>query len=185
MESFYDKWEKIQKGDLKTYEKLYKKLFFELRSYACRILKDESLSEEVVQDVFLRIWQNRDSITVKGSLSGYLYTATHNLAINTAIQKKTLKNRVTRIVSEEIWQRIQSTFAVADNISKKFEAEDTENKIKSLIDTLPKQCKTVFLLSRFENMSNQEIAQKLNISKHTVKAHLYHALERITKIQEK
>jgi RNA polymerase sigma-70 factor (ECF subfamily) len=185
MDPYYYRWKKIQSGDLKTFEKLYKKLFPELQSYAFRILRDEFLSEEVVQDVFLKIWQKRGAIKIKGSVSGYLYSITHNLAINAAIQKKTYKNKVNQIVSEEIWQQIHNTFAVMDNVSKKIEKEETELKIKALIETLPKQCKTVFLLSRFENMTNQEIAQKLDISIHTVRAHLYHALKIISKIFEK
>lgn len=185
MDPYYYRWKKIQKGDIKTFEKLYNKHFHKLLTYAFRILKDEFLSEEVVQDVFLKIWQKRDSIKINGSISGYLYSATHNFAINAAIQQKTNKNKVNQIVSEEIWRQIQNSFVVTDHVSKNIEEEEIESKVRSIIETLPKQCKTVFKLSRFENLTNEEIAEKLNISKHTVRAHLYHALEKITKILEK
>lgn len=178
-------WEKIQKGDLKTFEKIYKKMFPRLCFYACKILKDKSISEEVVQDVFLKIWQNRESIFIKESLINYLYSATHNLAINTAIQKKTLKNRVNLHTTEELWQNIQNTFVVNDFISNKIEAKEIEKRIRSIINKLPGQCKTIFLLSRYKNLTNKEIAQTLGISAHTVRTQIYRAIDKIIKELEK
>ena len=178
-------WEEIQKGDLKTFEKLYKKLFPRLSFYACKILKDKFISEEVVQDAFLKIWQNRKSIFIKGSITSYLYTVTHHLAINSVLKKATLKNKVNQNVTEDTWQKIQNTFAVTDYISKKLEADETEKQIKAIIDTLPNQCKMIFILSRYENIPNQEIAQILSISIHTVRTQLYRAIEKIMKEMEK
>jgi RNA polymerase sigma-70 factor (family 1) len=178
-------WEKIQRGDLKVFEMLYKEMFPKLYAYTYKILKDKFISEEVVQSVFIRIWQSRESITIKNSLISYLYSTAHHLAINAAIQENTLKNSVNQYTSEGLWQKIQNTFASDESISKEIEAKETEEKIKSIINTMPGQCKTVFLLSRYKNLSNKEIAQVLNISVHTVRTQIYRALEKIIKELEK
>ncbi len=178
-------WQKIRKGDLKTFEMLYKELFPKLQAYANKILKDKFISEEVVQDAFLKIWKNRESITIKGSPVSYLYSAVHHIAINAAIQKKTLKNSVNQYTSEGLWQKIQNTFVSNESICKEIEAKETEEKIKSVINKMPGQCKTIFLMSRCKNLSNKEIAQTLNISVHTVRTQIYRALEKIIKDLEK
>ena len=84
---------------------------------------------------------------------------------------------VNKTISEEEWQFIKDTYQINDFIIENIERNDTDILIRKIIEILPEKCREVFLLSRYENLSNEEIAQKMDISVNTVRAHIYHALE--------
>ncbi len=174
-------WNGICKGDEKSLEELFREINSSLCYYAYYMTEDHEISEEIVQDVFIKIWQDRDKIKINGSLKSYLYKATRNQSINHLIRKKTKKYSVNITFPENNWHTIQDTFDSKDYIIEKIEAKETENRIKEIIDTLPEQCRRVFLLSRFDEKSNAEIAFHLKISVNTVKTHIYKALELIKK----
>jgi len=173
-------WSKIKEGDEKSFELLFKGLFSELCNYAFQYTADRFLSEEVVQDVFVKIWQNRENITPITSIKVYIIQAVHNSCINSLIQKKNKKNINNVFLSEESWASIQESTQINSFLLEKLEAEDTERIIKQIILTLPAGCSEIFTLSRFENRSNQEIAEILNVSVSTVRTQIYRALEKIS-----
>ena len=123
----------------------------------------------------------RIRIKIKGSLRSYLYKAVRNQAINVLIHKNTRKYSVNKLLSGEAWSTIQEILDADDYIIEKIEAGETEDKIKAIIDTLPEQCRKIFLFSRFEDKTNLEIAGQLKISVNTVKTQIYRALEIIKK----
>lgn len=172
-------WLRIRDGDEKAFEILYKKLYPGLCSYASHISGDTFISEEIVQDVFLKIYQNRTSITINGSFKAYIFQTVHNHALNSLRQQKTQKESVNIPTSEEIWNFIADNYDVNDNIIGRMISDETENLITQAINVLPEQCCRIFRMSRFDQMTNTEIAKKLKLSEHTVKAHIYRALERI------
>ena len=178
-------WLEVKKGSEKAFYTLYTLLFSGLVGYVRQIVKDALIAEELAQDVFIKIWYSRDSINIIGSVQAYIYKMAHHAAINKLQHIATSKNRVNRTVSEEEWQFIRDTYQMDDNIIENIERDDTDKLIRQVIDLLPEKCREVFTLSRFEYMSNNEIAQKMGISVHTVRSHIYHALEIIRENLEK
>ncbi len=174
-----DYWENIRKGDIKSFERLYKELYPGLYRFAHKITCDHFRSEELVQDLFLKIWNDRKKLVIKGSVKKYFFSAIHHSSVNAVIEKSALKNNVNQSSSESVWTKIQNTLPIDDSLIQALEAKEIEEKIVKLIDLLPHQCKTIFRLSREENKSNKEIAEILNISENTVRTQLYRALEKL------
>jgi RNA polymerase sigma-70 factor (ECF subfamily) len=134
----------------------------------------------VVQDVLLKIWQNRSELSIKGSFKAYLFQSVHNHALNVIRQQRTKKESVNLLSSEMTWKFISDNYKIDDNLIDRIFSEETELLIEQIIKELPEQCRKVFLMSRSENLKNEEIATQLGLSENTVKTHIYRALQRIT-----
>ena len=174
-------WSEVKIGSEKAFYVLYTSLFQQLIRYVFHIVKEIFIAEDIVQEAFIKLWENKESINITGSVKDYVYKMVHNLSINKLEHLSTAKNAVNRTVSEEEWLFVRDTYQVDDYIIEQIEKEETEKLIRQAIDTLPAKCKEVFMLSRFENLSNEEIAEKMDISINTVRAHIYHALDVIRK----
>ena len=174
-------WRKVQEGDEKSFKLLFMGLSAELCNYAFQYTADRFLSEEIVEDVFIKIWQNRENITPIKSIKAYIYQSVHNACINSLIQKNNKKHIHNVFLSEESWSVIQESTQINSFLLEKLEAEDTERIIKQIILNLPADCNEIFKLSRIENKSNHEIAKLLNLSVSTVRTQIYRALEKISK----
>ncbi len=177
MEELGKIWLEIKKGSEKAFYTLYMLLFPNLVRYVRQMVKDILLAEDIVQEVFIKIWRDRDSIEIIGSVQAYIYKTAHHASINKLQHLAAFKNKVNRTVSDEEWQFIRDTYQVDDLIIENIERDDVDILIRQAIDKLPDKCREVFVLSRYEYLNNEEIAQKMNISIHTVRAHIYHALE--------
>jgi RNA polymerase sigma-70 factor (family 1) len=165
-------WRSIQQKDGRAFEQYYKenyKLFF---MTAFTYLRDAGLAEEVVNDVFLRIWTLADTIRIESSLRSYVYRAVINRSLN----------ELDKIKKDRQHQR-ELSHRPEDKIEPRA-MEENELKIKlyKAIDQLPEQCRKVFRMSRFEGLKQQEIADRLDISIKTVKNHITHALKQLSKI---
>jgi RNA polymerase sigma-70 factor, ECF subfamily len=179
-------WQKThKKGDLKAFEWIYKSTFQKLCFHAFQITGDQFLSEEIVQEVLVKLWNDRTHIIIKGNLKPYLYQTVHNLAINKLIQQKTQKFSINKPVSNEIWQLVADNYSYNAFLVEKLEAAETETIIDKVVEELPTQCREIFRSSKYDNKSNEEIATHLNISVHTVRTQIYRALEKIKDALEK
>jgi RNA polymerase sigma-70 factor (ECF subfamily) len=172
-------WQKIKNGEEHSLEIVYKIAFCPLVQYACEITGQPQLAEEVVQDVFLKIWQKRSELNIIGSFKAYLFQSVHNSALNVIRQQKTRKESVNYLSSEKTWQFISDTYDLDDNLIDKIFSDETETIIEQAINELPEQCRKVFLMSRIESMKNKEIALQLGLSENTIRTHIYRALQKI------
>jgi RNA polymerase sigma-70 factor, ECF subfamily len=172
-------WQKIKKGELNALEQVYKTTYRSLVYYASELTGQANLAEEVVQDVFLNIWQNRSELTINGSFKAYLYQSVHNHALNVIRQQKSKKESVNTLISDNTWEFISETYDLNDNMIDRIYAYETEVRIEQIINSLPEQCRKVFLLSRFECLNNNEIAAHLGLSVNTVRAQIHTALKKI------
>jgi RNA polymerase sigma-70 factor, ECF subfamily len=177
--NFDECWQKIQAGNERALEDLFKAIRTSLGEYIMYIVKDRFASQEIVQDVFFKLWQNRSKITIKGSLKSYLFQSAHNQSINYIIQQNTKKLSVHKLLPGELWLTIHESQSSNAFLIEQLEAEETETFINQAIRELSEQCQKVFVLSRFENKSIEEIAQLLSISPNTVRVHIYKALDKI------
>jgi RNA polymerase sigma-70 factor (family 1) len=178
-------WQDILRSDEHALEKLYKQAFPALVHYARSITGQTHTAEEVVQDVLLKLWQNRSIIIVQGSFKSYLFQSVHNHALNALRQQKTHKQSVNQPGSEALWQFIAAHFDLEDQFMEHLFAEETRELIQKEVGELPEQCRRVFQMSRFEGLENEEIARALDLSENTIKTHIYRALQKISGILKK
>lgn len=170
----YDK-EENGLGELMLFQELFERYFRSLVTYAYRYVNDWNVSEDIVQDVFMALWVNRNEIDFEEPVKPYLYRATYNRSIN-HLNSVLVQRRVdhTDNLDELIDYEILS-YNQHDNLLLK----EIEEEISSFVKRFPEQRKKVFLLSREENMKNKEIAFLLNISEKTVEKHITKALSDI------
>jgi RNA polymerase sigma-70 factor (ECF subfamily) len=158
----------VKRDDVKAYETIFRSFYQPLCNYAYSFLNDQDECEEVVQQVFLTIWDKRHSIVISSSLQAYLYRAVKNECLN-----KIQHGKVRTMYRKEVESLGE---AGIDSTSEKVISAELELKIKDAIDTLPAQCQLIFQLSRFENKKYQEIADELGISVKTVENQIGKAL---------
>ncbi|MBP6730908.1 MAG: RNA polymerase sigma-70 factor [Chitinophagales bacterium] len=158
--------------DPTSFEKLFRSQYNALVAGAYRILNDKARAEDVVQDVFLKLWQKRDEIKVDENLPAYLHRAVVNHAIN--IYKQQYRKLIEH--TDEIAEQTDTTGSHADN---SLITTELNEKIERAIATMPDSSRGVFMLSRFEEMSYKEIAEKLEISVKTVEKHMSNALKHL------
>lgn len=159
----------IRQGNERVYETVFRKHYQALCNYACGILKDMDDAEEVVQSIFLKLWEQRESIEINISLNAYLYRAVHNTCLN---RLKHLKIQET--YRQYIGNYLEDTFDSATDIMDK---NELENRISVALEKLPEQCRLIFKMSRFEELKYQEIADKLGLSIKTIENQIGKALK--------
>jgi RNA polymerase sigma-70 factor (ECF subfamily) len=175
-------WDKIQKGDQASFKILYQEYYPILCYYANRLLNDHFLAEEVVQDIFVRVWEMRSGIFSQGnSLKTYLYRSVHTRCLNLLKHQKTRKASMIRHFSSEAWISIAENYGFDEFLIEKIDSEDMEETLEKMIEELPAQCRDIFRKSRMDNMTNEEIAEQTGISINTVRTQIYRALQKLKK----
>jgi RNA polymerase sigma-70 factor (ECF subfamily) len=157
--------------DLQDIEKLFKENHKRLCNVVNRIINNREAAEDVVQEMFIKLWRKKDELTIESSLKGYLFKMASHAAINYLETNKRFK------LNEEITDRNSSELVV--NESNYLEGKELADKIEQAIKNLPPKCKAIFLLSRYEGMKYQEIADHLNLSLKTVENQMGIALQKL------
>lgn len=157
-------------GDEKMFEQVFKEHFKNLHGYACAIVKDEDTGEEMVQQVFYRIWKDRSVLNVQTTLKAYLYRAVHNECLNHLKHDKVKAGYQMHAV--HVMKRAQGTSA-----DSKIAYSELQKKLQRAMNELPEQCRTIFQLSRFEELKYKEIAYLLGLSVKTVENQMGKALK--------
>lgn len=156
----------LKKGEEKAYKYLFDHHYVILCHIASSIVHDDSIAEDVVSEVFFRIYQMRESLEIHTSLKHYLVSAVRNRALNYLTQAM-------RHAHDELKESIEVQSAGAD---EDVMAIELKKLLDDSISGLSPECKLVFEKSRNEGMSYQEISEELGISVNTVKYHMKHAL---------
>jgi RNA polymerase sigma-70 factor, ECF subfamily len=149
-------------------EDAFKAHFKGLHGYAQAIVKDELMAEEMVQNVFFKLWKNKDSITITESTAAYLYRSVYNESMN---YLKHLK------VKKTFQAHAARTMENINNAADKLKLKELEVKLDQALKELPEQCRTIFQMSRFEELKYMEIAGRLGISVKTVENQMGKALK--------
>ncbi len=170
---------RIKQSDLKAFELLFKIYHKPLCNYAKVYVYNIDIADEIVQETFISIWDNRTLIDEQKSLNSFLYKCIYNNCIN-FIKKAQTNRKLSEAYKKEIEYRVRM---LEENYSESYfdhlTNEELENSIKIAIEHLPDQCREIFLLSRYEELTYQQIADKLNISINTVKTQLSRALQKL------
>jgi len=159
---------KIRQGNLHEFEKIFKEFYPHLCLYALRFVKTKDLSEEIVQNLFCQIWENRKDLNIHTSIKAYLYRSTYHNALQ-VLRKKGSQSKYEEYVKHH--------YNELDSTSDIVEEKEINKIVQQTLSTLPQRCGIIFKMSRFEGLKYQEIAQKLSISVKTVEANMGKALK--------
>lgn len=160
----------------KLYRSQYKKLFMASFKYT----RNQEVSEEVVHDVFMKIWSQASTLIINQSLRAYLAKAVVNTSLNALKKTKKLREQLDDYQADD--------FVYADDEQIANDASATEIKLILLeesIEKLPPQCKKILFMSKYHKLKQQDIADQLNISIKTVKNHLTYAYKKLREMDGK
>jgi RNA polymerase sigma-70 factor (ECF subfamily) len=151
------------------FESLFHTYYKQLCRFAYRVVRDKDLAEDVVQSCFVNFWQKRTSIAIQSSFKTYLFRAVYNRSVNEY-------NRAKKTVHEDVAILNEVSGPISNNPILELEGKEMQDSINKAIAAMPDGCRTVFLLSREEQLSYKEIAEMLQISVKTVENHMGKAL---------
>ncbi|MFP4622223.1 MAG: RNA polymerase sigma-70 factor [Bacteroidales bacterium] len=164
--------ERIREGEEFAFESVFKCYYTRLYLYALKYVKDSQTAEGVVLRVLERLWEKREQISIDQSLSSYLFQSVYHESLD---HLKSFSHR--QKPTEH--QYLEDNSTPDDNFLAQFYADELEGRIKQGIKQLPAKCRDIFYMSRYKGLSHKEIAEKLNISFHTVKHQIGIALEKL------
>ena len=162
----------LRKGDKKAFEAVYNEFFGVLYHLCLNYLHDDKVSEELVQDTFMKLWEIRETLNDQINIRNFLYTITKNNCLNyLRNQKISLKHQ------ENIkYLEMQFNYEALEKLGNYLQFEELRNRIDEAISKLPAEVIETFKLSRFEELSYREIADRQGISVKTVEARISKAL---------
>ena len=169
--------ERIKESSYYAFEHLFKEYHPRLFAFARRFIKDDHHAREVVLDVFIRLWERREKLTITKSLNAYLLISTKNHCLNF------IRSRRDEIqyYSEADLQLLELELShYTDNmIIENLTASQLSEEIDKAVSNLPDQRQKIFRLSRFEGRTSKEIAKKLKLSVRTVETHIYLSIKQL------
>lgn len=154
-------------GDVATFKDVYQHFLRPLHVYAITMLKDEDVAKGMVQNIFLKLWERKSTLSFSGSIQAYLYGAVYHECLNYLRHEKVKVNHQDHILY---------TMNNKNEAGSGMELLDLGEKLQQALNELPERCRTIFQLSRFEELKYQEIANELDISIKTVEAQMGKAL---------
>lgn len=164
---------RIRHGDTGQFESLFRSSYVSLVRYARTLLKDQDTSEEIVQDLFFRIWQDREKLKIESSLNGYLFRAVHNRCLHWIEHKRIVDRHAAEMAARED----ENT----ENPDDMIRYRELQEKIAQILERLPERCGRIFCMNRFEGLKYTEIAEKMSVSVKTVEANMGRALKEFRK----
>lgn len=171
-------------GDDETYTFLFREYYVSLCSYARRYVGRKDIAEEIVSDVFFKIWESRRTLSINTSIKSYLFQAVCNNSLS-YLRKLKSENNLEGYFLETTSENIGFAAASEETEEQSLVMEDMTEKIEDVVNLLPKQQQTAFRLKRFEGRKTKEVAEIMGLSVKTVEMHLSKAtLNLREKLQE-
>jgi RNA polymerase sigma-70 factor (ECF subfamily) len=166
----------LRNGDEESIKLIFEQYYEKLCLYAESIVRDHGVAEEIVEDLFIYLWNNGRDMTIKSSLKSYLFRSVHNNCL-TYLGKLKTQQKLLDVVNYTL-EDIEILHPIPDDILiSELTARELEQKARELENTLPEQCRKIYLLNRIESLSYSEIAAQLNISVGTVKTQMSRAFK--------
>jgi len=163
----------VNKRNPELFEELFNQYSKPLFYYAAKFVEDEA-ARDIVQDVFAKLWSDQ-KITIKQSLNSFLFTMVRNSCLQT-LEKQKVRNKYLESAKLKL-QEEELQFYMHEKTS--LIEQELENKLNEVLNSLPDRCKQIFMMSRFENKKNKEIAEELDISTKAVEKQITRALASI------
>ena len=163
-------FEDIRHNSQQAFDRLFRELFLPLTAYAFRIVRDLPAAENIVQDVFLKLWQNRHEVHITTSIKHYLFRSVRNHSLN----------HLDKVKVRSEYHKLELEHEAENNDYQDYFPEiGLLNKIEKAINALPEKRQAIFRLAREEGLKYREIAEKLNLSVKTVEAQMTLALKQL------
>ena len=162
---------RLKRDDKSAMDELFQYYYPRLYHFSRSILKIENEIDDILQDVFVKIWLNRHKISNAETFNSYIFTITKNEVLNFLRSKMRDQNFKDELLLRSVAEEYQSQNLVEFN--------EIKAGIDKIVEGLPEKRRQVFILSRTEGLSNKEIAQQMNISEKTVEDHITHAIKHL------
>jgi RNA polymerase sigma-70 factor (ECF subfamily) len=163
---------RIRKDDVKAFELLVKEYSDSLYQFALRNLKDSQAAKDIVQDVFVKIWNNRKTISIKSHVKPYLFRMVRNKSLDFVRH-----NAVKQQVEEYLEVHTEHVKSPEEN----FTDHELSSALSEAVDKLPEQCRAIFTLKKYHDFSYAEISETMNISVNTVQSQMGIAFKKLRK----
>jgi RNA polymerase sigma-70 factor (ECF subfamily) len=163
----------IRQGDEHTFEQLFNEYYPSLCHFANSYTKDLDEAEELVQAVFINLWDKRETLVISVSLKSYLYKAVYNSFLNQVKHRK-IKEKYKNYT-------VNQTQGFSSEAADAIVYHELQHRIDQAINSLPDQCRHIFTLSRFENLKYSEIAEQIGVSVKMVEKQMGKALKVLRK----
>jgi len=171
-ENYYDLQQRVCEGDIAAFRIIFDSLFNRLNLFAYSFVQNKDSAVDIVDDLFTKLWVNRQHITEIKNLRVYLYTATKNASLNF------LSAKAKEIITES-YDYINIQITDHNNPEKLMVTQEFQKKINEAIESLPPRCKLVFKLVREDGLKYAEVANILNLSIKTVDNQMVMAVSKI------
>ena len=162
--------DKMKGGDRESFNKIFRRYYMPLTRFCVRFVGDGDQAAEIVQDLFVKVWTNREKLTLTSSFESYMLRSVRNSAITSINKQRSLA---------DVNERIYTDDSDANDPSETLQSNNLEASYQKVLATMPEKRREVFLASRFEGLKYTEIAEKLGLSQKTVEAHMSAAIKQL------
>ena len=163
---------KMIEGDVDSFKYFFDRYYNDLCNFVHVYLHDQTLSEEIVQDIFVYFWENKEKLQINTSVKSFLFSASKFKSLNLLRDTKTKKRIVEKIGKTE-------PLITSEEEDSYLDTNEFKKILDAAVDQLAPKCREIFLLSKVEDLSNKEIAEKLGISVKTVENQMTIALKKL------
>lgn len=166
--------ERLRKGKKKALEKVFTLYFPRLEKYACQFIANQQEAEDLVQEVFVQVWENRKTIQPQSNFDSYLFTLVRNRCLNVLKKRSVEKNYI-----EKMQAGSEELYAISFEAEEEFISMEKmlHKELENIIAEMPERCQTAFRLKWIEGKKIREIAEVMNISTTMVDKHLAKGME--------
>lgn len=173
-QTMFDQTNEILIDGKNGFKNIFQQFFQPLCHLSSHYLEDHDEAKEVVQDAFVKLWEVRRNLDEDSNIRNFLFTLVKNNCLNLLKRKQLLLKHHEKLKWMEMHYQYESLSRMGDDY---LEFNELKDKIDLAIKNLPEHCRVVFEMSRFEELKNREIAEKLGVTQKTVEAHLTKALK--------
>jgi len=173
-QTMFDQTNEILIDGKDGFKNIFQQFFQPLYHLSSHYLEDHDEAKEVVQDAFVKLWEVRQNLDEDSNIRNFLFTLVKNNCLNLLKRKQLLLKHHEKLKWMEMHYQYESLSRMGDDY---LEFNELKDKIDLAVKNLPEHCRVVFEMSRFEELKNREIAEKLGVTQKTVEAHLTKALK--------
>jgi RNA polymerase sigma-70 factor (ECF subfamily) len=164
-------FEKISEGSKAHFDILFRKYYAQLVRFVMGYMHDSALAEEIVQDVFVRVWENASRIDIEASVLSYLYSSVRNQSLN-FLKHEAIKKKYEQ---EQSVAQPENNYALEEKVNLSF----FRQILAIAVGDLPEKCREIFEMAKFEGLTYDEIAEYLHVSEKTVENQMGIALKKL------